>query len=345
VALILAGLGGTRASAATYDITIIPANNGSGTPPVARPYGINSASQVAGFYVDPTTQTPLPFIYDVRAQSLIPLPPAPLSSAQMLSINNGGVAVGLGFTGTDVVHSSGVTYDLKSAQWTSFQFPGACSTQARGVNNIGTIVGLYTTDCAGLGLGYGFTRALGNYKDLSDPPVFDVQPREINSRGVVVGNYQPDDTLSGFVAAQGTVTTFNYPGAVQTAATGINDSGVIVGCATWVADGCFGSTAPASGYILSGGTFTDLVFPSAIRTYPQDINSRGQVAGNSYLVSGGPSTAWIYDTGTFTPISVPGNTSTRLNHINELGVAVGDYTDLSTNIIYAFVAIPRPSRP
>jgi probable HAF family extracellular repeat protein len=74
------------------------------------------------------------------------------------------------------------------------------------------------------------------------------------------------------VAAQGTFTTIDVPGATGTNVTGINPRGDIVGQYT-DADGV------EHGFLLSGGEFTMIDVPSAMSTSAIGINPEGDIVG------------------------------------------------------------------
>jgi uncharacterized membrane protein len=134
-----------------------------------------------------------------------------------------------------------------------------------------------------------------------------------------------------------TFTTIDVPG-VPTSATGINDTGQIVGT-------FFGGT---HGYLLSGGTFTTIDVPGASFTSARGINGPGQIVGafqdatgfHGYLLSGG----------TFTTIDVPGASSTEANGINDTGQIIGTYSDAAGTHGYllsggTFTTIDVPGAP
>src|SRR4029077_8355746 len=98
-----------------------------------------------------------------------------------------------------------------------------------------------------------------------------------------------DDTVNfhGFLRDKhGVFTAINYPGATDTQAYGINDSGDIVGT--------YRDTAGLNhGFLLSKGTFSTIDFPGAGSTSARGINSSGDIVGtfapggHSFLFSKG----------------------------------------------------------
>jgi uncharacterized membrane protein len=98
-----------------------------------------------------------------------------------------------------------------------------------------------------------------------------------------VGNYNDFSAGHSFLLDNGSYTTLNVPGAIDTLAFGINDSGQIVG---WYID-----AAGAYGFLLDQGNYTTLPF------IPYGINDAGQIVGGDTLLNGG----------TYTKIQVPGS--------------------------------------
>jgi uncharacterized membrane protein len=119
------------------------------------------------------------------------------------------------------------------------------------------------------------------------------------------------------VATSGQAQTFdifNVPGSTYTAATGINDTGQIVGY------------SDVGGFLDVDGAFTGVNAPGATATYPNAINNAGQIVG--YYTSGGTSSGFLDTGGVFSAINVPGATGgTFAQGINNAGQIVGYYVD------------------
>ena len=76
----------------------------------------------------------------------------------------------------------------------------------------------------------------------------------------------------GFLLAAGTFTTIDFPGALATAASGINDPGHIVGA--------YVDTAGMEhGFLLAHGRFCTIDVPGAILTSAFGINGPGRIVG------------------------------------------------------------------
>jgi probable HAF family extracellular repeat protein len=110
------------------------------------------------------------------------------------------------------------------------------------------------------------------------PGALSVNPFAINNAGDVVG-YSFDGTFtSAILYKNGQPRVLGgLPGFEAHVATGISDSGLVVGYSSKIDanGGFFGQHA----WILDKGVFTDLGTFSGDDTQPYDVNNRGQVAG------------------------------------------------------------------
>ncbi len=126
--------------------------------------------------------------------------------------------------------------------------------------------------------------------------------------------------LSCLAAAQ--TPTFNIkfrnivlPGELATVATGINNSGVVVG---WYSD----SSGVFHGFEISDGVVTTIDNPKGIATLCEGVNSSGQIVGE-YTLPNGNNHGFLYDKGTFTDIGV--GAISGASGINDRGEIVGGY--------------------
>jgi hypothetical protein len=105
------------------------------------------------------------------------------------------------------------------------------------------------------------------------------------------------------------------PPGFQVAAWGINNHGVITGCAFTVPDTC------PQGFILRGSTYTFFSRPGWENTVPRAIAGSGLVTGQSFNDSDGRNAGFIYDpdTDTFTDATPPGSTNTITAGMNRFG--------------------------
>ena len=226
-----------------------------------------------------------------------------------------------------------------SAQFTftSIDFPGGTLTTARGINNHGDIVGSYRIEPPRHAL---LIRG-GNFIPLAPTTVLGTNFSEAfksNNRGDVVGEFIGDDGFThGFLLSQGVVTILDFPGASDTFAFGINDSGTVAGY--WDLLDAGGNLLAYHGFVWNNGAFAQVDFPGSGDTAVVGINARGDLVG-----------AW--DSGVTSPIGhgfvcskrncfsfdVPGATVTQADDINAHGQVVGTYIDTG-GAQHAFLAV------
>jgi probable HAF family extracellular repeat protein len=129
-----------------------------------------------------------------------------------------------------------------------------------------------------------------------------------------------------------TFTTINPPpGYIGSQATGINDSGQVVGR--------FESVGFTQGFLDTNGTITPIVVPNSVHgSVPFDINDRGQIVGGFVEdASTGYSLGFLDTNGIFTTLDVPGSLETSPTGINNLGQIVGNYISDSDSSGHGFV--------
>jgi uncharacterized membrane protein len=166
----------------------------------------------------------------------------------------------------------------------SIDLQNSTSTDVRGINNTGQIVG-YVGTLQGVEYSFVYSPINASFNPLPLPaPVLSTYAMGINDAGKVVGgayNTGLGETLQGFTLAGGTYNYFLQPGWSGTEARGINNAGLVTGWSQNVANGQFVNGA---GFIYDPGpaNFTPIAVGGAIATIAQGINSSGQVVGSSY---------------------------------------------------------------
>jgi uncharacterized membrane protein len=119
-------------------------------------------------------------------------------------------------------------------------------------------------------------------------------------------------------------TNVKVPGALTTAAGGVNNSGVVVGQYQ-------AGKGVTRGFMLNGGKLTRIDRPKGSQTICRNINSSGAIVG-SYVNANGTMTGFLYENGKFTDIPGPaGAKFSEANGINDSGSIVGHYGDSSGN--------------
>ena len=211
------------------------------------------------------------------------------------------------------------------------------NTSAYGNNNAGKIVGNYVTRN---GEFHGFIFDNGQFTDvfLSDA---DKTNRgglnEINDESISIGafNYPKNIDHNQIVhsfkrTADGNVIILAdaAPGALLTEATGINNSGTIVGF-------YYDASSIRHGFILNNGVYTTYDKPGATRTLLTGINNQGKIVGfyrDINLVAHG----FTLFNGITEDINFPGSIETKLHGINKTGQIVGEYLD-DAGVIHGFL--------
>jgi uncharacterized membrane protein len=218
--------------------------------------------------------------------------------------------------------------------FTNVECPGSTITTARGINNNGEMVGSYST-------GAGRHAALlknGQCTFLAPTTVLGTNYSDAfknNDAGDVVGVFRDNaGTAHGFfLSKKGVLTQLDFPGAGDTTAWGINESGTVVGYFD-VYDSQ-GNSIAAHGFTWKGGKFTQVDYPGAVDTFLAGINASGDMVG---AWDAGPTATVghgfvLSKKGQFINFDVPvsGATNTQLGDINANDQIVGAYIDAGGN--------------
>jgi probable HAF family extracellular repeat protein len=193
--------------------------------------------------------------------------------------------------------------------FSTIDYPGALASYANGINSSGDIVGLWLASLDGFGQ-RAFLQSGGVFTTLLGASAFG-----INNNGVIVGS---NGGSGSFIYDNGNYQMLCIPSAF-TQATGINDSGEIVGS--------YRNNANVThGFLYKGGAFTTINVPGANFTVINGINNKGQMVGE-YSTAPGIVQGFLYDGSTFTTIDAPcapaDYCDTELHGINDSGEIVG----------------------
>src|SRR5271157_1619916 len=162
--------------------------------------------------------------------------------------------------------------------FTNIDCPGSTLTTARSINNHGEMVGAYRI----VGTGHAVLIKDGQCTPLAPTTVLGTNHSEAfknNDRGDVVGYFLDDaGTPHGFfLSKKGVLTQLDFPGAGDTEAWGINESGTVVGLFdVYDSSGNFIAT---HGFTWDGGKFTQVDYPGSGDTIVAGINARGDFVG------------------------------------------------------------------
>jgi hypothetical protein len=202
--------------------------------------------------------------------------------------------------------------------FSTIDFPGGTATQARGVNQQGDVVGIYTDP--GTGLWRGFRLSSGNYSKIDFPGASQTYPRGIDMKKDVVGFFADSSGVAhGFLLNSGGFQQIDVPGSLQTAVRAIADNGLIVGDTTF-------DNLTSQCFVLKNGTYSTFSFPGQNVDTCVGVSKRGDVLG---YYSNGSDFTFIRRLGRFSPISVPGATSQDPFGMNDLDQVVGTFIDSS----------------
>jgi hypothetical protein len=179
------------------------------------------------------------------------------------SIDDAGIVTGF-YEQNNVLHGF-----LRAADGKITTFDPERSTQTIpiNINKSGVITGVYNLDV-------GFVRAANGtiITFLVDDSA--TYPNCVNDGGYIVGYDNFNDVANGFLRApDGTITTIDLPGAVETVAAAINDKGAITG-AYDSEDGM------QHGFVRSTkGKYTTFDPKGSKDTFPNGINKHGAITG------------------------------------------------------------------
>jgi len=276
--------------------------------------GINFGGEIAGDYYDPNG-------YEhgfIRAPNgkLTSFDPPDSIYTQVYGLNNEGVITGSYYDATFAEHGFVRTPDGK---FTSFDPVPGLATESLSINDFGEISGDYIDDG---GILHGFLRSPNGSITLYDVPGADLGTHPsifsgLTDTGTVAGDYHVTDPTgttpyvghSYLRYADGTIKSFDVPGAGGTFMSSINQVDTVTGL--WVV--AHGDVE--HGYVrFANGKFVSFDVPGAGTgaspnqqgTQPSNINSLGVVVGD-YLDSNSVAHGFARDCdGTFTKFDPPG---------------------------------------
>jgi uncharacterized membrane protein len=145
--------------------------------------------------------------------------------------------------------------------------------------------------------------------------------------------------------ATGNLVIINVPGALDTQAFGINNSGQISG---FYLSGSSLADALQQGFILTNGTFSTIDVPGSAYTGVFGINDAGQVVGGYGATPTSVGQGFIYNGTSFSALDFPGAGSTMPVDINNVGQVVGaEYRPqtafVANGSIFAAINVPPSS--
>jgi hypothetical protein len=261
---------------------------------------------------------------------------------QALGINSAGKIVGYGnattFNGFQLV------LPPVAGNFTRENVPSADGgTQVIGISGNGTTVGFSITG----GVTNGFAQTGGLFTTVDKPTTAFNQILGISQNGSMAAGYSSTDPAGATLQMAYTVsggptfatpvfTNINglLPANLNSQATGVNNTGVVVGFYQYDAAGDF------SAFEDAGDTVTSFQTPGSVSTQALGINDLGEIVGD-FIDADGMMHGFIDNNGTFTTLDPAGSGGTTANGINDAGDVVGFYTSGDNTV--GFVAnAPEP---
>jgi probable HAF family extracellular repeat protein len=232
--------------------------------------GINNSGHVVGTYYT-SDFTRHGYVFDGNTYTTVDFPGA--VHTFLFGIDASGRAVG----SYSLSNSGGPWHSLmvEDGNFSSFDFPNR-ETDARAINGVGRIVGIYNSGPGTPDTGY--LKIDDSYESISVSGATHTYALGINDASKIVGSYAgADGVLRGFMQNGPTLSTINFPLATQTFVGGINNADAMIG---WSQKG---SNAPR-GFLMSGSRMRafDVNLPGAVNGQPQALNDPGQVVGNYF---------------------------------------------------------------
>jgi probable HAF family extracellular repeat protein len=208
--------------------------------------------------------------------------------------------------------------------FSTLDYPGALATWARGINNLGQIVGSYRDGTGD----HGFVYTGGLFKTLDFPGAdypggAATAARDINDSGMIVGTYGSATGNHGFSFDGTAYLSMDAPGADYTDTLGINNHGEIVGQYAGA-----GPPYPYFWFLYTGGAYVAFQKPATARSIALDIDDLGRVVGYEFDSPMGAITGFVYAGGSYTSVQFPGAVITAPNGISPSGnIIVGTFFD------------------
>ncbi len=204
-------------------------------------------------------------------------------------------------------------------------FPNAESTEARGINARGDIVGSYTD---AENVSHGFLKRDAVFTSIDFPgAAFTRGARVINNRGEIVGTFSDTAFVQhGYLLRDGQFSQIDFPGAGATTALGLNDAGDVTG--SFIHE----TLGSENGYILRDGVFEGLQMPGGSTTMQVfSVQDNGRVFVGAALRPGEAFRGFISDeSGKSRWIIFPGSqvSCTSARWINQQGDIVGLFSEV-----------------
>ena len=263
---------------------------------------------------------------------------------QALGINDANAIVGYGNAST--FNGFQLVLPPVAANFTRQNFPSATGgTQVIGISGAGTTVGFYIDTG---GVTHGFAQTTGTFTTVDAPGTAFNQLLGINKMGTAAAGYSSTDgtgaTLQMALTVSGgpsfTSPAFTYitglPANFNSQATGVNDSGEVVGFYQYDAMGDFSAFTDIMGMITPFQAF------GSASTQALGVNDLGEIVGD-YIGMDGLMHGFLDNGGMFTSLDPNGSFGTTINGINDQGTVVGFYVNGNDATIGTVGTVPEPA--
>lgn len=186
--------------------------------------GLNNAGDAVGFALDASGNS-REFLRSAGGTVTTLVDPSTSNPLNQIAngINSSGSIVGAYNPPT----TTGYILSPDLATLTPLAVPGSAQTRARGINDVGTVVGSYVS----AGVDYGYSYSGGSYTVLNDPlGTVATFLSGINNAGDISGSYEDaGDVFHGLLYDPTTLafTTIDVPGSTDTQASQINNLGQV----------------------------------------------------------------------------------------------------------------------
>ncbi len=236
--------------------------------------------------------------------------------------------------------------DAGSYTFTPIDFPGSVASWAGEVNDAGVVAGGYDDGVTTHGYIYDVNDADGDgyaFNTFDHPGYGFSFSVGLNDSGYIVGGYRDGGVTHGYIYDGSSFTTFDFPGAVSSIVTDINDSATTI-------VGKYFDGAMLHGYVFEGSSFSPVVGVFSTFDYTDLPGADSWVGGTNeagVLVgafkSGTDFHGYVYEDGAFTVFDHPTASSSSALGINNSGTIVGQFFDGSTNRGYIAEPIAVPA--
>jgi hypothetical protein len=238
---------------------------GPTTGQISYATGINDSGTVVGVVVDVTN---VQYGWQLKGGTVTNLTATIPNSfgTSPQTVNDSGYVTGF-YSLANVYHG----FVLSGTTYSSFDYPGASSTQGYGMNTAGTIVGIYFP--SGSVNGHAFEKIGSTFTNIDPPGIMSAVALGINAPGDVIGEYTDNAGQHGYLWMHGAAapTEITYSGVSQIIPYGINDAGTIVGSCS--------ISGTSYGFLLKNGVMELIRAPNSTATEAYAINNAGVVVG------------------------------------------------------------------